>query len=393
MTIEQELEQSGIKKFDNTDYVVEQIISIFLLKSVILLVTPTQFGKTTFIFWTIYEMVSCHDVPTDNVFIMTAMLSNDWKKQTKSRMLPCIQKNVWHNSDIRNLDNKAKLKKAVESNQPVLVVIDEVHIGSSTSNTIFTIFKWLSKLSTPQQVFNYLFQNKVKFLLVSATPDSFVDSVLTNSKDCSLVCAFSLLHPPSEYVWHKTFLDHNRISSTDSLLNETFFEEIIQRIKSYSQPLYHVVRPNSLEYRCVVKSFKNHFKVIEYNNKNWIHLTKTLEKKPKFHTIILLKEMLRVAQTMCIKNVGVLVDRCVKDCTSVNSSTVCQSLVGRASGHDKLKYINQIYIYSYVNASKKYVALWESNFNYEKVPGYIGYGIKVDDNGEITFTKKNYLKV
>lgn len=57
-----------------------------------------------------------------------------------------------------------------------------------------------------------------------------------------------------------------------------------------------------------------------------------LKEIPLRHTIFILKELFRVAQTMPIENIGVLVDR---DTKTPCDSTLSQSLIGRAYDHNK----------------------------------------------------------
>lgn len=86
-----------------------------------------------------------------------------------------------------------------------------------------------------------------------------------------------------------------------------------------------------------------------------------LKEKPIRHTIFILKELFRVSQTMPIDNMGILVDR---DTKTPCDSTLSQSLIGRACGHNKMQFIDQILIYTHVQSVINYIKLWENDFDY-----------------------------
>ena len=103
-----------------------------------------------------------------------------------------------------------------------------------------------------------------------------------------------------------------------------------------------------------------------------------LKQKPRKHVIFIIKEFFRVAQTMPIDNIGVLVDR---DTKSPCDSTLSQSLIGRACGHNKAQFLDQIQIYTNKDSVVNYVNLWNNGLDYSKVPQYKGNGIKTNSNG------------
>lgn len=55
-------------------------------------------------------------------------------------------------------------------------------------------------------------------------------------------------------------------------------------------------------------------------------------------------------------------------------------MIGRACGHNKQKYINQVLIYSHVKFVINYISLWEDNFDHSKVLGYTGNGVSATKN-------------
>jgi hypothetical protein len=421
---QKESKLSKIPSFESYYEISSDIVDSYLKqnKFMVLLIAATQFGKTGIIFQVMREMVTNNEVIAPFIFTLTGMANNDWREQTKNRVLPCMADNVWHYRDL--IKKKNYLKQIILSKANVLIIIDEVHIGLSMENTIFKIFKYIFNDQikndiepTSKEIFELLHKNNVRLLLVSATPDCINMGLKEYWIDNSITIVAKPEIVPT-YIWQKSFLDSERISQTRSLLevkdNIPFYEEIILKIQEYDRPLYHMIRLEtqriskktgeiSNEYATSIELLNNcaiennvKLKIILWDSdtkpfysiknpqnifNNW-DKTKTLNTmtpedlliiSPKIHIIFILKDMFRVAQTMPINNIGILVDRFV---SKINDSTITQSLIGRACGHNKKRYMNQIYIYTNVESVKKYVSIWANDWDMTKVSGYNGYGIK-----------------
>lgn len=395
-----------------------------------LLIAPTQFGKTSTIFWTAYNLMTHIDmkyfVPYPYVFIMTGLNSNSWKDQTKSRVLPCMQENVWHNKDLCNVDNVERLKDAVLSDHNALIIIDEVHVGTKLNHVIFnTLLEFHPDSSTrpisQSELFDFLHAKRVKFLLVSATPDAIKETMENNWIDGKFNTVTAYPDSAPSYVWHKDFLQNGRVHQSYSILENTkegvpFSKVLTKRISKYSRPLYHMIRfpietkkseinlsrnllelsikDMGLEVDIVMWDAKNtlrdyfkekDFMVFENDKLSPSQIMKmtnedVLKERPRRHTIFILKELFRVAQTLPIDNIGLLVDR---DTKSPCDSTLSQSLIGRACGHNKHQYLSQIHIYTHIKSVMKYIKLWENGFDYAKVPDYKGNGVEISKDGKI----------
>ena len=417
-------------KYDNTmDKAMELIAGLYEEDlTVELLIAPTQFGKTSTVFWTAHNLMTHPDpdyfVPYPFVFIMSGLNSNSWKEQTKARVLPCMVENVWHNKDISKPDNAARLKEAVLSDYNTLIVIDEIHIGSKLNHVIFNTLRDFHPENADREIsqldlFEFLHTKRVKFLLVSATPDAVKETLEMNWGDNKFKTVKAHPDTAPSYVWHKDFLTTGRVHQAYGMKDKTedgivFHEVIAQRISEYARPMYHMIRfpmdtktaditmskdlltksidalgvkanivmwdaKNSIQDYFASKSYK----VFEDTTVTSLDMKKLsneeiLKKNPLVHTVFVIKELFRVAQTMPIDNIGVLVDR---DTKTPSDSTLSQSLIGRACGHNKREFINQILIYTHVPAVINYVNLWENDFDYSKVPGYKGAGIKGNKRG------------
>jgi len=410
-----------------------------------LFIAPTQFGKTSTLFWTAYDLMTHVDmkyfVPYPFVFIMTGLNSNSWKDQTMSRVLPCMQDNVWHNKDISKKCNKERLKTAILSNYNTLIIIDEVHVGTKLDHVIFSTLlechpEHQMRSIKQTELFEFLHQQHVKFLLVSATPDAIKETMEQHwpSDKYNTVVAYPDSAP--SYIWHKDFLQHGRVKQSYRLLDNIkeddrtpFYRVIAQNICEYPQPLYHMIRfpmeTKNAEIEkskdCLIQALKDldvevnivhwdaentlqdyfekyQYKVFqkttdnedydeedeigEVNDPSFEEMSNEmmLKQKPLKHTIFILKELFRVAQTMPIDNIGVLVDRYT---TTHCDSTLSQSFIGRACGHNKHAFMDQIMIYTHVPSVINYIHLWKNHFDYTKVPGYKGNGLQTSKTGKV----------
>lgn len=306
------------------------------------------------------------------------------------------------------------------------IIIDEVHVGTSVHHVLFKKLRSFhpeSSIRTISQteLFTFLYNNGVKFLFVSATPDAIKETLEHHwMKDKFNIVVARPESVPS-YVWHKDFLQHGRIQQALAMTHNTqgntelFHFAVAKQIKQYDRPLYHMIRFSYEEKKKEVTSslnllqetikklgvdvdfvlwdskngIKEHFKKVKYAFFQNERMTPSkmmamsnediLREKPIRHTIFVLKEFFRVSQTMPIDNVGILLDR---DTRSPCDSTFSQSLVGRACGHNKHKYLNQIMIYTHVPSVINYIKLWENDFDYAKVPNYVGNGLRISKAAE-----------
>jgi hypothetical protein len=408
----------AFKKYDNTMQFSTEITDGFLKDKLdaILFIAPTQFGKTATVFWTAFHLMTHpdpkHFIPFPHVFLISGLNSNSWKEQTQQRVLPCMRENVWHNKDLGNIENIGKLKDCILSKHNVLIIIDEVHVGSKISNVIFKTFLEIHPESHMRDIsqielFDFLFENQVKFIFVSATPDAVKECLVGNWSSEKFREIIACPESAKTYTWHKHYMDAGRVHDSFRLdaitpSGKPFHDELANRISKYDTPLYHMIRFPMETKNAEVEKLSDLLKlsIAKYNIDATIvlwdakHGMHTISKelgilhsstpedllftKPHKHVIFILKELFRVAQTMPINNVGILVDRF----TNIpNDSTLSQSLIGRASGHNKHQFLDQIEIYTNVDAVKKYVKLWESGFDYGAVSGYQGYEIKTNKAG------------
>ena len=134
------------------------------------LCAPPQWGKTGVSLFTAYKM--CTDdrkgINPDNVFFITAMSDRSWIEQTKGRMLPMWEKNIFH----RNTLEKFKRRVEEQKRKNILIIIDECHLANSIHHTLGRIFEAL-EFKNPLE----LVRDNIRILQISATPsNSLIDA-------------------------------------------------------------------------------------------------------------------------------------------------------------------------------------------------------------------------
>lgn len=170
----------------------------------------------------------------------------------------------------------------------------------------------------------------------------------------------------NQYQKYNSIIDINVVNYVYKEKKEIFKNiiEIKNDIQNnYTNPLYHIIRTkNGIEQEFTIRNFEKIFNVREYEfikhdkNSGVKDINKTLLKKPRKHTFIFIKEMLRCAKTLEKQFIGILYDRYSKN---PDDTTIIQGLIGRDTGYDN----NGFSIcYTNIDSIQKYNELWESNF-------------------------------
>jgi hypothetical protein len=174
-----------------------------------------------------------------------------------------------------------------------------------------------------------------------------------------------------EFLLTNNLIKYNEIFDIDKIedmynINKQIFKNI-QEIKSdvnnYQFPLYHIIRTKPCDKQKLTEDhFKeifgtDNYKFLKYDGESEIKdINEILNIKPKKHTFIFIKEMLRCAKTLKKKYNGIYYERYT---TNPIDSTMIQGLGGRDTGYDN----NGIsIIYTNIESIIKYEELWESKF-------------------------------
>ena len=142
--------------------------------------------------------------------------------------------------------------------------------------------------------------------------------------------------------------------------------ELKEDIDSFMNPMYHIIRTNtgdnqSLTINWFKEVFGKRYNYTTYDQSNDSDINTILNKKPKTHTFIFVKELLRCAITLKKTYLGVLYERCVKN---INDSVIIQGLGGRMTGYDD----NGVTIcYTNIDTIMRYEELWGCGFDNKEI--------------------------
>lgn len=298
-----------------------------------------QSGKTGVMLEIVRMFTERQDFCVNNFRILTGVNSKDWEEQTRARFPRYLSDkiNALHN-----------FKKRGSNGYEICYMVDEAHIATKNKQTMSNFFK------DNGDVLNTTRNCCVIF--ITATPDDIGNDI---RKIGSVDFKYETveLEPGDGYLGLETLYEQGRIRPIPSVntlkdINTDFLEEYFQ-IDS-SEPKYHMYRcsiKGEIKYDAVKNRLEelaikdDRFCVREYIQNGNISM-KYLEKEPSVHTIVLLKEKLNCAQTICKKYLGNMMDR-----MSYNESWVNQSLPGRACGYDSYDGI----VYCNVDLVKSYI--------------------------------------
>lgn len=318
-------------------------------------------------------------VPPENIYFITGFSSVEWEEQTKARLPPSLQNNVYHRNKLPR-----GFKNSIQDKTNVLILIDEVQIAAGKTHTLAKVFETLGFLDM-----EYLVKKKIKVVQFSATPNgTLYDGMDTLTHHY----AITKLEASEGYHGVQHFMDHGRIFQYKPLCGSEYEKDTLIELKKeietrYQTPRYHVIRtPTGLsQYEVVINMFgtrnsqgkrsdfifsEEEFKYVFYDmenlSKSYIipqtgeivsEIDYMLHSPPKKHTFIFLKEKARCSKTFPKKHIGVWYERYTK---TPMDDIIVQGLLGRAGGYDDP---GDSIIYTCVKSAEDYLELWNSNFD------------------------------
>jgi len=317
----------------------------------ILAVALTQSGKTGSMLSVIHHMMSSSHIPipVKHIFIITGHSSVDWLAQTRDRFPKSIRRNIFHRNTLDRFSQR------VRTLTNVLIFIDETQIASYHNQAIMK-----SLLSAGINEDSMFFRD-IKFVLVSATPNSCVKRFIPKRDGYELV----YMLPAQGYRSIFSYYDsgHLRQSkdlcgfdvASNSVLPHVY--DNIREIPLSSTPKYHIIRTHhSFKHDITIENFRHVFR----NKCDYLSLPDLaiLSKPPTRHTFIFIKETLRCANTICKDHIGVMYERYAR---KVSDSAIIQGLAGRATGYHSANLI----IFSHIPSVERYRILWDNHFDGE----------------------------
>lgn len=328
-------------------------------------IAPCQSGKTGTMIALVGEILKHQEIPIENIFLITGHSSKSWEEQTRTRLPNCLSDRVFH----RNRLNQFQVEVSGKTN--VLIIIDEMHIAAGDKKTVYDVFKNLGYMDSKN-----LYEKDIKIAEFSATPDGVIVSRKQWSIDQHRIVKGNA---GPGYTSHEDYLENGRMmqskdlsgftKSNDPVAKEQATQNVADLATTIkerygSDHLYHIIRmPQKTDAQTMLKDnlhecVGNEFNVLTWDeSKTDISCIDTLlQVKPSKHTFILVKEMLRCADTIEKKFIGVVYERHSKN---PSDSAQIQGLAGRVCGYGVP---NHILVYVNVASIKKYIELCEGNF-------------------------------
>jgi hypothetical protein len=385
--------RSGTKLFFNPQKKVsEDILRLFTTKVLVTLCAPPQWGKTGVSLLTAFRMCSERKIDPGSVFFITAMSDRSWIDQTRERVLPIWEENVFH----RNTLEKFKGKVKRQGSRNILIIVDECHMANSIHHTLGRIFEEL-EIKDPEE----MIKNNIKILQISATPsNSLIDGDEWEDYHGRVTPMID-----EGYVSFQRFIDDERIHEPFSLefLDET--ETYIDENTIGKEPMYHFVRSVSsgvsgaekyvhIQVNFEILRDEKEIEFIELNmgmeKKEIRKLYRGLSKKPERHTFILIKNMLGASKTIDDTYIG-SVHESFPMKKDYNSEV--QGLPGRLCGWTKRRGKDGPNVYCDRFILEKYIDLYNSNFAYAGEDFvWNGSRLKVNLSGKIS-SKTSFISL
>jgi len=316
----------------------------------ILAVALTQSGKTGSMLSVIHHMASSSiiPVPLQNVFIITGHSSVDWLTQTKQRFPMPIRRNIFH----RNSLHRFSLR--IQHLTNVLIFIDETQIASYQNQAIM---KALLAGGISQ---SSLFHRDIKFVLVSATPNSCVKRFIPKRDGHDIVYMLPAPGYRSIFGFYDSgFLRQSKDLCGFDVASNTVLPFVYDNIREIpiSGSKYHIIRTHhSIRHEITMDNFRHVFgDKVDYLSMPDLSILSIAPLRPTF---IFIKETLRCANTIDKTYIGVLYERFSR---TVNDSSIIQGLAGRATGYHN----HEIVIFSHIPSVERYRILWENQFDGE----------------------------
>jgi len=357
--------------YDNQKEVALDIVDAFMSHDVylVVLIAEMQVGKTGACLATAFHMCMHPDndkvIDLDHVVILTGLSDTEWKEQTKMSMVQSFQENVFHRSNFK----EERLIKLLKDGRDMLLIIDESHVATQISHKMSLLLKEVGILNITNMK-----ERNIRILQVSATPGA----TLQDSEDWGTCSKVFKLSPSPSYVGFAKLFNANRIRDSIDLSKYENVLSLAQFIHSeYKTAKYHILRIKgcngaiqNIARLCIIRNWKT----INHNSQDrWD--AELLERQPKQHTFILIKDFWRASKRLCDKHIGVVHEAYVK---KADASANAQGLAGRCCGNDKQEPGEGTpMIYCSMKAIEQYIAWVNANGNYKQVLEYTSRDINV----------------
>lgn len=301
-------------------------------------------------------------LPTD-IFVITGMNDDAWKKQTKCRLPRIFRENVHHNKGLVNTQKALHAKAARNGGIlcDVLIIQDESHFACNAKNQPSRmIYDTLCTLCPPTE----WVANNIRLLTISATDPSAIIGVGAHTEMSAVV----KLYTTEGYQSPEMLLESGRLQNTYNLVDEASILKMLTfvTVTFGEEPLYHILRPKQGKSEIVVEILRRlrpAAAVIPWDSKSKAKggddastssamedINALLENVPETVTFIVIKNMFYAAKTLDDTHVGLMHDR-----IGHKDDTNLQSLIGRGCGYSKS---TRTHIFGSLTTVRHYIDVW-----------------------------------
>jgi hypothetical protein len=353
--------ETAIKIHDN--YVIPDKVITFVI-------AKTQGGKTGTMLGFLKQLYSSPDStkpPLDNVYIITALSDNDWKKQMNNRMPETLHQHIYHRPELIK-----KFQPSIEGKNDILILMDEVQIGAKLGQTVEKCFTEAGLMNIQN-----LIARNIHIVLFTATPSGLMFHIPACKNHQTTV----IMDHPRNYTSPMDILRNGRIKQFTDLCgvnnkgvelisDEQMYEnlnDLKTSILSFRKPSYHFIRIQKGYQGDVTRDNIHGFmegagEDIEYmylydtddQSSPIKNINKMLKHRPTKHTILFIKEKFRCSKTLKKKYIGVM---CERYSHTINDEAIIQGL--RMTGYD---FNPKSIIYTNIESIEKYHSMFEKEF-------------------------------
>ncbi len=310
----------------------------------------------------------------ENVFLITGMSDNSWRKQTRVRVPAGFRDNVQHSGDLKRVHKKLNELRKEGYLKNCMVIIDESHIAAKVINRPSKeIFNTMCNLCPSDQ----WEANNVRVLTISATDPAAILAMLGQEHLTEL---FRLV-TTSGYQSVESLYNEGRLIETFKVKDDASLQLLLETLFEYfgTEPLYHILRPQNAKNPWIRSALPRLFRTLFQTECDVIPWDSTsprplksdsdasssmssddlyitdintlLVNAPVRPTFIIIKDMFNASKTLDDTHVGVMYERCAE-----KDDTTLQRLLGRACGHGKSK---RTIIFTSVRTSvMNYIEYW-----------------------------------
>lgn len=327
------------------------------------LLAPTQWGKTG---CAIDIMRRFHNaegpalrIDPDHTYVITAQSDRDWHAQTSARVGHCTR-HVYYRNQLQDFVDHAKARAGL------LIVLDEVHIGTSINQQLRSYFEEAGLLDI-----DALVARNVRIVQISATPGA----VLLDARRWGRHHVVEIAPLPPAYVGLATMRDEGRIREAEPLTPDVAARlcEII-RDRWPDEPRIHILRAYAGKKKApaiqeALATFERQgIEILYHDSKQRIRSIDDLlaGPPPAHHTLLIIKGFWRQAKTLHDRHLGI----CYETSSTTDFNTVVQGLPGRLTGYGRQRGDRAPIVFCHVRAVDAWIEWYAGGCDYRSLDEY-----------------------